>query len=286
MTSIRLVLNADDLGLTAPLSRAVVGLLASGHLTDTSLLACGEAFDDAATLLRDAGVGSAGVHLCLVGRDRPVSEPSDVPSLVVRGRFRNRWPAVAGAVAAGRIRVRDVEREWEAQISRVALRGLRVTHLDSHQHLHLLPTLLPVALRLARRHGIAFVRAPRAATAVSGTDLSIGARGKGRILSLFGERALRMIRTVGLPDPPGALGLAEAGRMTLARWRSLVSSLPPGDYEAVLHPGDDDEETRSRYHRWGYRWAEEAEVLRSEALSAVLSEAGVSTVSFAGLSAG
>jgi len=282
LTSIRLVLNADDLGLTAPLSRAVVTLLKAGHLTDTSLLACGEAFDDAAGALREAGIGSAGVHLCLVGGDRPVSEPSEVPSLVVRGRFRESWPVVAGAVAAGRIRVRDVEREWEAQICRVTNRGLRVTHLDSHQHLHLLPTLLPVALRLARRHDVAFVRAPRSAAA-SGTALPMGARGKGRLLSLFGERARRMIRTVGLPDPPGVIGLAEAGRMTLEQWRSIVSGLGPGDYEAVLHPGDDDEETPARY-RWGYRWAEEAEVLRSRDLSALFSETGVQAVSFGDLS--
>jgi len=282
--SVRLVLNADDLGLTAPLSRAVVGLLKAGHLTDTSLLACGEAFDAAVGALHEAGIGSAGVHLCLVGGDRPVSAPSEVPSLVVEGRFRGSWPAVAGAVAAGRIRVRDVEHEWEGQIRRVVERRLRVTHLDSHQHLHLLPTLLPVVLRLARRYDVAFVRAPRATPAASGTDLPIGARGKGRLLSLFGERARRMLRTVGLPDPPGVVGLAEAGRMTLEQWRSIVSGLPPGDYEAVLHPGGDDEETPARY-RWGYRWAEEAEVLAGRDLAALLSGAGVKTVSFAALSA-
>jgi chitin disaccharide deacetylase len=278
---IRLVLNADDLGLTAPLSEAVVSLRARSLVTDTSLLSCGEAFEPAARALLREGIGTTGVHLCVVGGERPVSPTPGVPSLLRGGRFRQGWPSLASAAAAGRIRVAELEREWEAQIARTLDTGLRVTHLDSHQHLHLLPTFLPVVLRLARHFGIAHVRAP-GATAAPAASLGLGAAGKARLLGAFGERARRMIRTVGLADPPLAVGLAEAGGMTLPRWERLLASLPDGTYEAVLHPGTDDEGTAARY-RWGYRWEEEARVLEGEELRALFARFGVETLSFADL---
>jgi predicted glycoside hydrolase/deacetylase ChbG (UPF0249 family) len=281
---IRLVLNADDLGLTVPLSDAVVGLRASGVVTDTSLLVCGEAFEPAARALLSHGITTTGIHLCVVGGEAPVSSPADVPSLVRGERFRSGWPSVAAAAAAGRIRVRDVEREWEAQIARTVEAGLTVTHLDSHQHLHLLPTFLPVAIRLARRFGVAFVRAPGTGRFGTAASAGLSASGKARLLAAFGDRARRMLRTVGLPDPPVAIGLAEAGRMTLSRWALLLPSLPPGGtYEVVLHPGTGGGGTASRY-RWGYRWDEESEVLRGEGLRALFESAGVRTLSFADLS--
>jgi predicted glycoside hydrolase/deacetylase ChbG (UPF0249 family) len=280
---IRLVLNADDLGLTASVSESIAGLLRGGHVTDTSLLACGGAFPEAVRALETAGVASVGVHLCLVGGERPVLPGAAIPSLVRGERFRNGWPSVAAAVAAGRVRARDVEAEWDAQIARTATSGLRVTHLDSQQHLHLLPTLLPVAIRLARRHGVAFVRAPGSA-GTPRADVPVASRGKEGLLSLFGERARRMLATAGLPPPPAAIGLAEAGRMTLPRWKDLLGRLPEGTYEVVLHPGNADAETRGRY-RWGYAWDEEAGALASPELEAAFAAAGVVTVSFAGLSA-
>ena len=282
---IRLVLNADDLGLTAPLSDAIVRLRAAGLVTDTSLLTCGEAFEDAARGLLANGLATTGVHLCVVGGERPVSSPSEVPSLLRGGKFRSGWPSVAAAASAGRIKVRDVEHEWEAQIARAFEAGLRVTHLDSHQHLHLLPTFLPVVIRLARRFGVAFVRAPGPFSAGAARGpAGLGAAGKARLLSAFGDRARRMLRTVGLPDPPVAIGIAEAGQMTLPRWTALLASLAGGTYEAVLHPGTGAGGTGARY-RWGYRWDEEAEALASGELRTLFTRTGVEKVSFEGLAA-
>ncbi len=280
---IQLILNADDLGLTAALSDVVVALRTEGLVTDTSLLTCGEAFDGAARALLSHGIATTGIHLCVVGGETPVSRPADVPSLVREGRFRSGWPSVAAAAAAGRIRIRDVEHEWAAQILRAVDAGLRVTHLDSHQHIHLLPTLLPVAIRLARKFDVAYIRAPGTEPAPRRSSASLGAAGKARLLSLFGDRARRMLHTVGLPNPPAAIGLAEAGGMTLDRWTRLLSSLPDGTYEAVLHPGTGDGGTASRY-RWGYRWDEEAQVLRGNELRGLFARSGIRTLSFADLS--
>ncbi len=283
----RLVLTADDAGLAAPLSCRIASLLASGRLTATSLLACAPAFDEAVEALRAAGVTEAGVHLCVVGGETPLSPPSAVPSLAPGGRFPRTWPVVAARVASGQARLAEVEREWEAQLAAVRDAGFRVTHLDSHQHLHLLPALLPVALTLARRFGVPFVRAPRADDpAAVGAPVGPMGRSRARLLSLFGASARRRIAAASLPEPPRVLGLAEAGRMTISRWTSLVSALPgSGTFEVVLHPGTDDPDAEARYP-WRYEWADEACALESDELSALFASRGVETISFSRLAGG
>lgn len=283
----RLVLNADDAGLAESLSRRVGSLLGAGRLTATSLLACGEAFHEAAAALRAAGVAEAGVHLCLVGGEVPLLPPSAVPSLAPGGRFHGSWPAVAARVDTGRVRVGEVAEEWEAQLLAVRGAGFRVTHIDSHQHLHLLPALLGVALRLARRYDVPFVRAPRSDDpAATGTGAGAVGRGRARLLSLFGAAARRRIAAAGLPEPPRVLGLAEAGRMTFPRWSTLVDRLPAqGTFEVVLHPGSDDAAARARYP-WGYRWEEESAALESDELPRLLASHGVETVPFSRLVSG
>lgn len=280
----RLVLCADDAGLAGPLSRRIAGLLASGRLTATSLLACAPAFREAVGALREAAIAEAGVHLGLVGGETPLSRPSAVRSLAPAGRFPGSWPAVAARVAAGRVRSIEVEREWEAQVVAVREAGFRVTHLDSHQHLHLLPQLLPVALSLAKRFDVPFVRAPRADDPPAlGLPVGGGGRARARLLSLFGAAARRRIAAAGLPEPPRVLGLAEAGRMTLPRWRQLLERLPAdGTFEVVLHPGVDDAAASARYP-WGYAWEEESEALESIELDRLLAGRHVETVPFSAL---
>ncbi len=282
----RLVLTADDAGLAAPLSLRIAALLRAGRLSATSLLACGPAFREATEALRSAGIVEAGVHLCAVGGEAPLSPPAAVPTLAPGGRFPGSWPAVAARVAAGRVRLAEVEREWEAQLLAVRDAGLRVTHVDSHQHLHLLPALLPVALHLARRFDVPFVRAPRADDpAAVGAPAGFAARSRSRLLAAFGAAARHRIASAGLPEPPRVLGLAEAGRMTLGRWKSLLPALPGGGaFEVVLHPGDDDPVARIRYP-WGYAWEEEAAALESEELARLLASRGIETVPFSRLAA-
>lgn len=276
----RLVLNADDAGLAPGLSRRIASLLASGRLGGTSLLACGEAFDEAVRALREAGVGEAGVHLCLVGGEAPLSPPGRVRGIAPGGRFPGSWPAVAARIASGLAPVAEVEREWEAQVVAVLSAGLRVTHLDAHQHLHLLPRLVPVAAALARRFDVPYVRAPRGDDPAATADPGLAGSVRARLLALFGSSARRLLSRAGLPEPPRVLGLAEAGGMDLARWRTLLDALPSeGTFEVVLHPGVEDARARLRYP-WGYSWEAETAALEDDGLLETMSARGVARVGF------
>ena len=278
----RVILNADDFGLAPAHTRRVAALRAKGLLSDVSLLANGTSFDEAALGLRGAALSETGVHLCITGGERPVSAPRDVPSLLSGVSFRAHWPGVLLALTAGRIRRAEVEREWEAQIARAEGAGLRVTHLDSHQNLHLHPFLFPVAVALALQFRVPFVRAPRADDPPGRPDAPPLSRLRARLLALLGSRGRRLLDEAGLPEPPRVLGLAEAGHMTAARFARAIANLPEGDYEVALHSGDEDDVTRARY-LWGYDWRGEAEALESGAVAAALAARGMPTVAFGAL---
>jgi chitin disaccharide deacetylase len=156
-----LVVNADDMGLTPGVCRAVQRAHADGVVTSTSVLAVGTAFEQAATAVRDAGDLALGAHLAIVGEDRPLLSAREVPTLVDRqGRFPLSYRTVVARGAAGRIDADDVAREFRAQLERVRGIGVPVTHLDTHQHTHLWPAVAAVVVDLAREAGGAGRSAP------------------------------------------------------------------------------------------------------------------------------
>ncbi|RPJ72470.1 MAG: ChbG/HpnK family deacetylase, partial [Desulfobacteraceae bacterium] len=155
--AIRLVVNADDLGVSERVNAGIILAHRRGIVTAASLMAVGRAFAQAVEGCRAFPALDVGVHLTLVA-EPPLRPNSSLPGPDGRlpasaGAFLRRW-------AAGGIRRDDIRAECAAQIERVLNQGLRVTHLDSHQHVHALPRLADLCLDLAARYGIPFVRVP------------------------------------------------------------------------------------------------------------------------------
>src|SRR5215831_17721899 len=115
----RLIVNADDFGLTAGVNLAIIEGHVQGIITSTSLLANGTAFDSAVAMAKGHAKLGVGVHLNLTD-GLPVSLPGDVPSLLNSHGF-----LVSGAVRQakrilmGRVNLREVERELRSQIEKV-----------------------------------------------------------------------------------------------------------------------------------------------------------------------
>lgn len=254
-----LIVNADDFGLTKGVSRAIVRAHREGVLTSTSLLALGPAFASTASWLDDVPELGLGAHLAIVGEDRPILGPREIPTLVDRnGRLAPSWRAFLPRAAAGRVDVADVEREFEAQLSVItdALGAPRLTHLDTHQHLHLWPPVGRVVLRLAERWGIGAARLTRS------SSRSPVARAVNRLARRFERRA----RAAGVALPAGFAGFDEGGAMDEARLVStldrLASSAVPSA-EIGVHPGEEGDPELDRY-QWGYRWGSELGALTGQ----------------------
>lgn len=279
----RLIVNADDFGLTAGVNRAIIELHHSGVVTSASLMARGPATDEAIQLARSTPTLGVGCHLLLIDGE-PVLPPQRIPTLIDQrtGRFRQSLAAFLPRLFTGRIRAAEVEAEASAQIAALQRQGVRLTHIDTHKHTHMFSAILRPVLRAARGAGIRAIRHPfEPEWAIHAT------RGAPhiRIAELSALRALeprfrRIIAQEGFATTDGTIAVAGTGTLDAATLRSLLKDLPSGTWELVTHPGYND----ASLDRIRTRLRASRDVERC-ALEAIGEFPSVQLVSFAQLSA-
>jgi len=242
----RLILNADDFGLTRGINRAVGELHEAGALTSATLMATGPAFDDAVAVARNHPSLGVGCHIVLVD-GAPLSPAASVPTLLgPDGRsFRSSLHHFVRDLWLRRIDPADMEREALAQIQRLQDAGIRITHLDTHKHTHIWPTVARPLLHAAERSVIPAVRNPFEPP----WSLSFGADGLSRNLALRLMQPLRA-RFLALPQiaagtvrtTDGTLGISATGNLNAATISSMLTAMPEGTWELCCHPGYNDAE--------------------------------------------
>jgi len=255
----RLIINADDFGLTRGVNRAIAELHQAHALTSTTLMAAGPAFDDAVAVARANRALGVGCHIVLTD-GVPVSSPESIPTLLGPDRktFRPSLIDFVQALLRGKIREDEIEREASAQIKKLQLAGIGVTHLDTHKHTHLFPAVLRPLLRLAEQHGIHAIRHPFEQS----WSLALGHGNRIRRLQvkLLGNLKTRFegqpqIRTDHVLTTDGTIGISATGNLYRETLREILRSVPAeGTFELCCHPGYNDSDldritTRLRTHR-------------------------------------
>ncbi|HMH52544.1 MAG TPA: ChbG/HpnK family deacetylase [Candidatus Acidoferrum sp.] len=213
----RLIVNADDFGLTRGVSEGILAAHRHGIVTSTTALVTSRIESDHVARARDSGLG-IGLHVNLT-LGRPLTSGA---SLVDEG---GRFVRDARRAAARADR-RDVDAEIAAQVERFHdLFRCPPTHLDTHHHVGLLSPVRESVLATARRLGVP----------VRSQDATARARARG----------------AGLRTPDHFFG--ESGPdayWTPARTLAHLRALPPGLSEFMAHPGwFDDDLAYSRYAR-------------------------------------
>lgn len=157
----QIILHADDFGTSADTVQATIECFEQGALTSASIMPGMPATAEATEFARAHPDLDFGVHLTFVGdeSERPLSPPEEIPALVgADGRFRaTRHLRVRSLVH--RLPVEQIEREARRQIEAVRDAGVEVSHVDSHRHMHKLPSFRQALERLLPRLGIRRVRA-------------------------------------------------------------------------------------------------------------------------------
>jgi hopanoid biosynthesis associated protein HpnK len=239
----RLILNADDFGLTSGVNRAVAELHRAGVLTSATLMARGAATEEAIAIARSMPTLGVGCHVVLVDGE-PVLPAQELPMLVDQctGRFQPTSGAFVQRLLTGRIRSSEIEAETAAQIALLQSRGVALTHIDTHKHVHIFPAVLRPVLRAARAAGIRFVRNPfepvwsRRAT----PHAPWLRRAEVSLLRLLEPAFRRIVAEEGFTTTDGALGVLATGTLDAATLAALLSNLPVGTWELVTHPGYND----------------------------------------------
>lgn len=236
----RLIVNADDFGMTSGVNRAIVELHYAGLVTSVSLMARAAASEEAMEFARSMPTLGVGCHVVLVDGE-PVLPAHQVPSLVDRntGRFPDSLGEFLLRLFAGRIRSAEMEAEAAAQIALLQRQGLRLTHMDSHMHTHVFSAVLRPLLRAGHAANIRAIRHPFepewAVRATAGASLT-------RVASITALRALesrsrRILLQEGFETTDGTIAMAGTGTLNASTLRSLLKKMPPGMWELVTHPG-------------------------------------------------
>jgi predicted glycoside hydrolase/deacetylase ChbG (UPF0249 family) len=250
----RLILNADDFGLTRGINRAIAELHQAGALTSATLMANGPAFDDAiAIAIANPSLG-VGCHIVLTD-GIPISPPHTIPTLLGPDRktFRPQLSHFIRDLLLGRIDPAEIERESLAQVQTLQRAGIDVTHLDTHKHTHIFPTVARELVRIAAYTSVGLLRNPFEPTGGRSTHAGLMRRSQIRLLDYFKPQFGRIASSAVLTD--GTFGISATGNLDANTLHEVLGDLPEvGTFELLCHPGHNDSDldhvaTRLRAHR-------------------------------------
>ena len=235
----RIILNADDFGRHPCINEAVVKGLTKGCLRSASLMAVGQAFDEAIQICKQHPELGTGLHLTLID-GRPVLPASEIPSLVTgTGCFYADHNTFLKHFLRGHIRLDEVRRELTAQLQKMQSAGIQPDHIDSHQHMHVLPGIIDIALGLAKAASIPALRIP---TAPLKTPNGLLSDGIGAFIGRAGLHSLAALARwkadrAGLYAPEHFAGIVAGDAVDQAYLVAILKHLPEGTTEVMLHPG-------------------------------------------------
>jgi predicted glycoside hydrolase/deacetylase ChbG (UPF0249 family) len=265
----RLILNADDFGLTGGVNRAIVELYQAGGLTSTTLMARAAATEEAIEMARCTPTLGVGCHVVLVDGE-PVLPARELPTLVDQrtGRFRPTLGGFLQRVLTGRIASSEIEAEAGAQIALLQSKGVKLTHIDTHKHTHMFSAVLRPLLRTARAAGIGAVRNPF--EPVWSLRVTPGSpwlrRAEVHLLRRLEPAFRRIVAEEGFATTDGAIGVLATGTLDAVTVTLLLAKLPAGTWELVTHPGYNDADLACAHTRLLESRESEREALLSIAL--------------------
>jgi len=241
VSSRRLIVTADDVGLHPGMTEGAIRAHRDGIVTACSVVANGAAFYDAVQRLADVPSLEVGVHLTLV-------EERSLTGMRLPRSYVEFVRDMTDRVA--------IERELRAQIERVLAAGLRVTHLNGHQHVHMWPSVFLIVSQLADEYGLGYVRRVR------------DRGGRGGIMRRLSIAALNAL------GPGGStIGVMEAGHLTADRIIELLRHVK-GTTELVAHPGI----AVDAYPHWNYDWDAETAALCDPRLRQAIADRGIELI--------
>jgi hopanoid biosynthesis associated protein HpnK len=245
----RLIVNADDFGLTSGVNRAIMEGNQGGIITSATLMANARASGAAIDLAKTQTDLRTGCHIVLID-GVPLAER--LPSLT-NGlpRFRTSLKQFAIAAVRKKLDAEEIQREAEAQIRKIQARGITLTHVDSHKHTHMFPHVLRPVLRAARACNIRAVRNPfepmrcwPAGMVFATPGLWLRSAGV-MAFQMFAAEFRRALREEGMASTDGTIGIAVTGMLDQKKLLRMLEAVPDGTWELVCHPGYSDADLRA-----------------------------------------
>ena len=280
----QLIVNADDFGLHPLINAGIIKGHQEGFITSTSLMPSAPCWQEAVRLAKENPRLGIGVHLTLVGGVPSVLPKEQVSSLLDDdGLFLPDYVAFAKRYYSGAVKKAELEAELRAQLERALSCGVNITHIDSHQHTHVLPGINSLVLKLSNEYNIIRVRIPKEGYLFTGGFQTGVGRLIGRSgLSFCADMAALRADSLGLRHPQHFYGMLAGGHLNAQLIANILRQLPEGVSEIMTHPGLDSA-ALGKVFSWQYHWREELDAYLDAGNKALLRELGIEPVSFAAL---
>jgi len=236
-----LVVNADDLAYHPRINAGILSAWRSGILTSATMLMTTPWLEQTVReVVRGTGL-PVGIHLALtVGKS--VAGHQAVPDLTDEtGDLTAMAPRLLLAAFASdeeRRLLAQIRRELEAQLALARDHGVRPTHADAHQHVHMNPAIFALAEELLPRFGIERVRMSREAVSLRA---AVGALGRGQPINLAKLALLRWLARgirPKLATTDEFFGVLDTGKVTKPAVMAAIANLATDrSLEMCVHPG-------------------------------------------------
>jgi chitin disaccharide deacetylase len=238
----RLIVNADDFGLSPSVNAAVIRAHRDGILTTASLMVNEPGFAEAVDLARQNPTLGTGLHLTLL-HGHSALPPAKIPGLVnARGEFSDSPVGVGMNYYFKSSLHEQLRAEIHAQIEKFHATGLKLDHLNGHLHLHLHPAIFKILMADPEKTGITHMRLTRDCLARS-RRMSRGYWGyrisHAAIFEMLSSRARKVLAEKKIRHAQITFGLLQDSRVDEDYILKLLPELPEGDSELYSHPSLD-----------------------------------------------
>ncbi|HTV65067.1 MAG TPA: ChbG/HpnK family deacetylase [Bryocella sp.] len=289
----RLIVNADDFGLTSGVNRAIAQAHEHGIVTSTTLMANSRAFAGAVEVARSAAGDrplSVGCHIVLMDGE-PLLPSEKVPTLLDPGnndarRFRDSLNDFVIASFRHKLNPDEIEAEASAQIGRIQAAGIQPTHFDTHKHAHMFPAVLRPLLRAAKAHDLPAVRNPFGQVWPLPLSNLLRTRqvwkrfAQLNVLRKLGGTFRAEVAAHGLRTTDGSLGVLATGSLDLKLFTAMIDNMPEGTWEFVCHPGYNDAELEGVRTRLRQSREQELALLTSPEARDLLARRSIQLISY------
>jgi hopanoid biosynthesis associated protein HpnK len=285
----RLIINADDFGFTSGVNKGIVQSYKQGIVTSTTIMANGQAFDEAVELARDNPGLGVGCHLSIVG-GHPVAAETQIKSLLeADGSLPATLTKLALKLTRRSVPLEQIVIEFRAQLERITRRGIKLTHVDTHKHSHTHPQVMKALAVAAGEFGIRCVRNPfeQIFANMSLTGYASWSFMKQSALSAAirpgAIQFKKVIRKAGFETPNRFFGVKLTGMIDSMAIRSILEAPWEGTAELMCHPGLHDDELEQARTRLKRERERELEALCDPSLRLIAERHGVELIDYRGL---
>jgi len=223
----KLIVNADDFGLSEFTNKGIVDCFEYGIVTSTTIMPNIKHFGDAVNLVKKFKL-KVGIHINLT-QGKPLT---NVKTLIENNNLTTK--NIVNAMLH-KINLKEVEKEVDEQIKKVINAGIKPTHLDSHKHAHIFPGIIDVFIKLAKKYNINKIRLPL--NKVTDYRLLFSKQGlKHFLIKHYSKKAKRKLKKANIKTTEEFYGVLETGKLSIASLKKILKNVK-GTAELMCHPG-------------------------------------------------